>query len=122
MALHPAQDAPLDSGVCELPSRQQDKGAEPMWRVLGFLGGLTFLAGGIDVLNSDCPEVLWGGTARSRTYACVENGGDISGTGAALLMLGGACLMLLFSLWPIIRFIITEVHYRRTGVDDLFGE
>lgn len=72
------------------------------WRILVFIGGITFVVAGLDILTtSGCESIDFGGSRRSATYSCVPEGaGDMSPglAGVAMLALGAA--MLALALWP----------------------
>ena len=75
------------------------------WRVLLFLGSLTFLGTACGVLADDtCKSVDFGGNRRSLMVTCYTGtqGETAAGTAGALLLLAGFG-MLLLALWPLIR-------------------
>ena len=70
------------------------------WKIVVGLGAVTFVLGGLDILSSDCPSVDFGGRARSATYTCLAEGGEMSGTAAGSLMIGGGMALLGLVLLP----------------------
>lgn len=68
-----------------------------LWRILGTIGGGSFIFGGIDILSTEgCTSVDFGGSGRSSTYTCTFGGyqGELSaGAASSLMIIGGLALV-----------------------------
>ena len=82
-------------------------------RVLGFIGAITFIIGGINVLSKGCGDVDFGGTARNASYSCVPEGkGEVSGPLGGWGMIALGLLLIVFVCWPFINTLLEERRSR----------
>ena len=88
-----------------------------LFRIFGFVGGITFVGGGIDVATTqNCDSVTFGGTARSSTYTCFPGSdGEFSAGLAAAGLVTFGVLLLLFAVWPLPKLLVMGAANRGAG-------
>ena len=90
------------------------------WRVVVVLGGLSFVAGGCNVLSeARCASVDFGGAGRNVSYECLPgNQGEMSASQAGWLMLLGGAAMVMVAAWPLIRTMCSNLVAVRVDLDE----
>jgi hypothetical protein len=90
-----------------------------LWRVLGGIGGLTFIwTGGSILLDDSCQWVTWGrqGSARYGTFVatCWQTSveGAWTGSAAGIVSIAGGLALIAIVAWPLIRAMAEEAKYR----------
>ena len=87
------------------------------WRILVVIGGLTFLAGGCQVLGDEnCNSVDIGGNRRVMSFECHRSPrtGEFSGSTAGALGVAIGSAMILAASWPLVR-VVQEWSRRSTS-------